>query len=196
MTPVARLLDVLRDTHARVPELAAFASFPDDIRETPLIPRHLRCADHMYSDPVLRAATNPLAKAFFEAGPYAFWRDTYADTDIGEDFMNRFGCYCAIGSDAPYDSDRLKGWLVTMPAGLHYTWHHHKAEEMYLVLAGEAEFLREGDPSEVLREGDVSFHASNQPHAMITRDSPVMCYVTWRNHFDSPPVLTDREVIQ
>ena len=60
--------------------------------------------------------------------------------------------------------------------------------------AREAAFHREGDPTEVLRPGGTSFHASNQPHAMETTDSPVMCYVTWRNHLDTPPVLTERAV--
>ena len=194
MTPFARLLDAIRDAHETSPALADFVSFPDDVHEVALSPRHLPCADYMYHDEILQAAPNPLARAFFAAGPDAFWRETYAGTNIGEDFMNRFGCFCAIGNGGAYDSDRMKGYVVTMPPGLHYPWHHHPAEEMYLVLAGEAEFYREGEAASVLREGDTSFHASNQPHAMETKNSPVICYVTWRNHFDTPPVLTERPV--
>ena len=65
---------------------------------------------------------------------------------------------------------------------------------MYLVLAGQARFMREGAAPETLSAGETSFHASNQPHAMETADHSVMAYVTWRNHLDTPPVLTDREV--
>lgn len=62
---------------------------------------------------------------------------------------------------------------------------------MYLTLAGEAEFMREGASNKKLRPGDTSQHASNQPHAMETHAHPVMAYVVWRNGFETPPVLTE-----
>jgi len=34
---------------------------------------------------------------------------------------------------------------------------------------------------------------SNQPHALETKDHPVMAYVVWRNGFDTPPVLTHKD---
>jgi quercetin dioxygenase-like cupin family protein len=105
--------------------------------------------------------------------------------------MDRFGCYCLIGKDGAYISTQMFAWVVYMPAHLHYPWHHHPAEEMYLVIAGEAEFMREGASPEVLRAGDTCFHASNQPHAMETHDHPVMALVMWRNGFDTPPVLSE-----
>ena len=64
---------------------------------------------------------------------------------------------------------------------------------MYLVVAGEAEFLRKGDDSVTLRSGETCTHASNQPHAMETYDSPVLAYVIWRNGFESLPLLTPPE---
>ena len=45
--------------------------------------------------------------------------------------------------------------------------------------------------NKVLKPGDVSEHRSNQPHAMRTHNLPIMAYVIWRNHFDTPPVWTD-----
>ncbi|MEM7438464.1 MAG: dimethylsulfonioproprionate lyase family protein [Pseudomonadota bacterium] len=188
------LLDALRDAHANHPKLAEFVAFPDDLTPLEMEPRHLPCADYVYNDALFAAAQMPLAQAFLQAGPDAFWRDTYAQTDIGEDFLNRFGCYCAIGAGSPWKSEKMSGFVTMMPPGLYYTWHHHPAEELYVVLAGEAEFYREGEPPETLREGDTSFHASNQPHAMETKDSSVMCYVTWRNHLGIKPVLTERQV--
>lgn len=194
MNAFGQLKDALRQAHATHPQLADFVGFPDDLQDQPLKARHLPCADYVYGDASFRDADAPLARAFFAAGPNAFWRATYADTDIGDDFLNRFGCYCAIGDGGPWKSGQMSGYVVTMPPGLYYPWHHHKAEELYLVLAGEAEFYREGEPAETLREGDTSFHASSQPHAMETKGSSVMCYVTWRNHLNIPPVLTEREV--
>lgn len=122
------------------------------------------------------------------AAPRAHWRETYAETDIGDDFLNRFGCYCLIGENGPWQSDRMAAYVVTMPAGLEYPWHHHPAEEMYFVLAGKAEFRVKGAPPRVLGPGQEVFHASNQPHAMQTRDKGVMAYVLWRGDLATKPV--------
>ena len=193
----AELLTAAREAHRRMPALAAFCDFPDDLTETAIEPRHLPCARIMEGDPALRDPDmDPLAKAFLAGSPHAHWRDTYADTDIGQDFMDRFGCYCFIGPEGAYRSNRMLAFVVYMPPHLWYPWHHHPAEELYTVLHGEAEFLREGEPPETLSTAQSSFHASNQPHAMQTHDSPVVAYVTWRNHFGIAPVLTDRDIAQ
>lgn len=186
------LLDETRRAHARHSALRTFCAFPDDLSACEVTPYHLPAAELMERDTGLFA--NDLASlrdAFIAAGPVARWRETYRDTNIGDDFMSRFGCYCLIGGGGPWISSQIAGYVVYMPAGLDYTWHHHPAEELYLVLAGQAEFLRKGEPAELLGPGDSSRHASNQPHAMRTSDHPVMAYVVWRNHLGIPPVLTN-----
>lgn len=190
-----RLLEQARAAHHEFAALSQFCVFPEDLREVEVRRRHLPCAALMEQDASMRQAdVHPFARAFLDASPYAFWRDTYAGTDIGRDFMDRFGCYCLIGPEGAYRSDQMLGFVVYMPPKLWYPWHQHPAEELYTVLAGEAEFLREGAPAETLSAGESSFHASNQPHAMETHDHPVMAYVTWRNNFETKPVLTERDV--
>jgi len=189
------LLNEARRAHQTHPDLAGFVGFPDDLAEQPMTPFSIPAADLLARETGLFGTGQAAFRdAFTAAGPDALWRETYKDTDIGPDFMDRFGCYCLIGPGAPWTSARMAGFVVYMPAGLHYPWHHHPAEEMYLVLAGEALFLREGARPETLCAGDTSFHAANQPHAMQTGAHPVMAYVTWRNHLEVPPVLTERPV--
>ncbi len=190
-----RLLHEARNAHAEFPALAEFCAFPNDLTPVELEKRHLPCAELMEQDAALVTSTiHPFARAFLDASPHAFWRETYKDTDLGQDFMDRFGCYCLIGEGGAYLSEQMLGFVVYMPPGLYYPWHHHPAEEMYLVLAGEAEFRREGEIPETLGTGQSSFHASNQPHAMETYDKSVLAYVVWRNNFGIKPVLTGREV--
>jgi len=189
------LLDQARAAHETHPALARFVGFPDDLTEQPMAPYSVPAADLVMRETGLFGAKLAAFRdAFIAAAPEALWRETYKDTDIGPDFMDRFGCFCLIGPGGPWASARMAGFVVYMPAGLHYPWHHHPAEEMYLVLAGEALFLRDGEPPETLRAGDTSFHAANQPHAMETGAHPVMAYVTWRNALETPPVLTERAV--
>lgn len=186
------LLDVARVTHAETPALKEFCDFPDDLEPCAVSKYHVNAYHLMRAEAGWPdGTTHPLAQAFLDAAPEGHWRETYKDTDIGQDFMDRFGCYCLIGPDAPWTSRKMFGFMVYMPPGLWYPWHHHPAEETYLVIAGEGEFLREGTEPETLRAGDAMFHSSNESHALRTHDSPIMAYVVWRNHFDIKPVLSE-----
>ena len=189
--PWDHLLGVIRAAHETTPEVAAFCPFPDDIVAQEVTPFTINAADLMAAEQGLFTDHYAAARdAFVAAGPHAMWRETYKGTDIGQDFMDRFACYCLIGEGGAFVSDQMTAYVVYMPAHLHYPWHHHPGEEMYLVLAGEATFMRDGCPDRVLRPGGTSQHASNQPHAMETGAHPVMAYVIWRNGFETPPVLT------
>lgn len=182
---------LVKQAHSEHAALRDFVGFPDDIRGQEFAP-NASPASHLLGDGT-GAATGLMAAlrdGFEAASPFAHWRETYKGTDIGADFLDRFGCYCLIGPNAPFVSDQMAGFVVFMPPHLHYTWHQHPAEELYLVLSGEAEFHRDGAPSETLRAGQTSFHASNQPHSMTTHNHPVMAYVTWRSHLGTPPVLS------
>ncbi len=190
------VLSAARDVHRSHPAVSAFCGFPHDIAPQPVTPFHIPAADLFGSEPDL--ATSQYAgfrDALVTASPYARWRETYKETDIGDDFLARFGCYCLIGDGGPFASQQMRAWMVYMPPRLHYRWHHHASEEMYLVIAGEAEFLSKGAAPETLGPGDTSTHARNQPHAMETYENPVLAYVVWRNGFDGLPTLTPAEAM-
>ena len=183
------LLNAARQTHADTPALQAFVAFPDDLTPQTVTPHDIPARKLMVEETAWPdTALHPLAQAYITAASDAHWRETYKDTDIGADFMDRFACYALIGPQAPWTSQTMFGFVVYMPAGLWYPWHHHPAEELYFVLAGEGEFLKHCEPSETLRAGQASYHASGQSHALRTHDHPIMAYVLWRNHFDTPPV--------
>lgn len=186
-----RLLDEARAAHLSHPDLRRFCPFPDDLVWQDVAAHHIPPSDLLQNDPGLTTDVYPAFRdAFAAAAPLARWRETYKGTSIGAGFLNRFGCYELVGRDAPYASNRMRSFVVYAPAGLHYPWHHHPAEELYLVLAGGAEFLIEGQGGRMLGPGDTAFHASGQPHAMTTHDSPVMAYVLWRGELDIAPVLS------
>ncbi len=185
------LLSELRDAYLASDALTSFLEFPDELSRQKMRARSIPSTGMLVSETGLFTdKLTPLRDALIAAAPAAWWRLTYEDTDIGQDFLDRFGCYCIIGKDAPFTSQHMRAWMVYMPPHLHYPWHHHPAEEMYLIVAGEAEFMRAGEANETLRAGDTCFHASNQSHAMETFDHPVMAVVVWRNDFDTLPELT------
>lgn len=192
-----KLLAELRQTHKTVSALQAFCAFPDDPRRQDIAPHHIPAADLMYNDPDLSTDRfTDLRDALIDAAPLAQWRETYRNTVMGPDFLDRFGCYEIIGQDAPFACEDMRSFVVYAPPGLYYPWHHHPAEELYLVIAGEAEFALEGAPPQILRPGDTVFHPSSRPHAMTTHASPVMAYVLWRGDLETKPVFTYPEAAQ
>ncbi len=99
-----------------------------------------------------------LRDAFIAPWQHANWRETYQGTDIGEDFMSRFACYELFGHDGHFQTDKMRGFLVYSDADLYYPWHHHPAEELYFIIAGEATFATEGNEPKLLKAGDTVFH--------------------------------------
>ena len=187
-----KLINIAENVHKNHPLVNDFCEFPDDIQLQDLSPNHIIPSTLLQKETDLFTKKYQIFRdAFIEASPFAHWRETYKDTDIGKDFMERFGCYCLIGPNAPFFSLKMHAFVVYMPPHLFYPWHNHPGEEMYLTIAGEAEFMKEGEENEVLKAGGVSEHKSNQPHAMRTQNRPVMAYVIWRNNFETGPVWTD-----
>ena len=189
--PFQNLLSAARRAYSENTKMTTFAPFPDDVKTQTVTPYHCTCSDVFEHDTDLSSNHYPdLQSAILDARKLVHWRETYRGTDIGDDFMDRFGCYCIIGENAPFMSEAIRLFMVYMPAHLYYPWHHHPAEEMYMVVSGSAVFKRKSCPDEVLIEGDTSFHKSNQPHAMETLENSVLCLVAWRDDFQTPPVLT------
>ena len=185
------ILDTARAVHAASPELQAFCPFPDpvgpqnvDIHIDPLC--EVMRADDSLESPKHAA----FCEALMAAAPLAQWRETYRDTPIGDVLHAHFGTFAILGLDAPFATDEMRGFLVYQRPGYHYPMHHHPAEEMYFVLAGEAEFHVDGEGSRILRPGDTQFHETNQPHALTTHNRSVLAYVLWRGDLLTKPVFT------
>lgn len=170
-----------------------FSEFPDDFEWRELDKHPIPGAALMVDDTSLYTdGYQALRDAFIAPWQEADWRETYRDTNIGEDFLSRFACYELFGHDGHFRTEKMRGFLVYSDANLYYPWHHHPAEELYFIIAGEASFAIEGNAPKLLKPGDTVFHASNQPHNMQTHENGVLAYVLWRNEFDTAPVLTDR----
>lgn len=188
------LVSKLRNLHLTHSGLQEFVDFPPELQKGNF-----------------QRQTHPveglLANENWPVGPYdrlltdlntaagkAQWRRTYADTTIDQDFKDRFGCFCLIGDGGFWSSSEISAYLVYMPAGLHYPWHQHPAEEIYVVLAGHAEFAKGDDAPKLVGTGQSVFHPSSTPHATTTHNQALLAYVVWRNHLDVRPIWSDPEL--
>lgn len=188
------LIAEVRKTFDATPALQQFCQLPDDLGVQEVEPFAIPAAQLMESDQGLSTERyKDLRDAFINASPNAHWRETYKGTRIADTFREKFGCYCLIGSGGPFTASEMGAYVVYMPKGFYYPFHHHPAEELYFVIAGEAEFLLEGHSPKTLGPGSHVFHPSNTPHATQTHDHPFMALVLWRGDMSVKPVLTNPE---
>ncbi len=91
---------------------------------------------------IAAAATRPLVDEVVAAAGTLAWGQTYAAGDLGERFLERYGWSELIGLRGPIASDRLACGVLLLGPEIEYPPHSHAAEEIYLPLAGTADWLR------------------------------------------------------
>lgn len=109
-----------------------------------------------------------------------YWKQTYTESEVGPDFLARYGYFELLGSDGHFFCDTVRAYFGFWGSGLKYDWHHHEAEEIYCILSGSAEFHLQDDRSLFLSRRDTRYHKSDQPHAMNTSLDPVLALILWR----------------
>jgi len=186
-----RLIAAVRKAYVAYPALSDFTPLPADLPRQSLVPEHRACSTSLQSETGLQPSGLPdLQEQIIASAPFMKWRQVYTDNQKNA-FMEKLGCYAIVGEGGPFASDEMRLFVIYMPRNLYYPWHIHPAEELYMVISGEAVFKREGHADEVLSQGQSMFHESNQPHAIETFDTPMLGLVAWRNHLHIPPVLVD-----
>ncbi|WP_209834746.1 dimethylsulfonioproprionate lyase family protein [Ruegeria sp. HKCCE3926] len=174
------VLEAARQLHQAHRDLAAFASWPDDLTPTGLQPAHIPATD-LVGDFGLDgvAPTRDLVAAIKASAHLAQWKHTYTEEEVGADFLNRYGYYELLGPTGHFHSTQLRGYVGYWGAGLDYDWHSHQAEELYLTLAGGAVF-RSNEDETFVGPHQTRQHKSWQSHAMTTMDQPILTFVLWR----------------
>lgn len=84
-----------------------------------------------------------------------------------------------IGPDALIRSNDIRVGLYGIGPGVDYGLRTHPAEEIFVMLAGEAQWKRGDAPFEVLGAGGRSHHPSMMPHATRTGTQPFLCLYIW-----------------
>ncbi len=182
MTPaMMHLLDVVRELHVADTRLSDFAPFPQDMHPDTLRPCEKPATKLAAQWPLSGTqATDAVVNAIRDAAYDAHWLQAYTEEEVGTDFINRHNYFELYGPSGAFRTNACRGYISYWGAGLNYGWHQHMAEELYVILSGEAEFFAQGEKSAQLQPGDIRLHLSNQPHAMITHEQPLLTYIIWR----------------
>lgn len=180
-------LEAARAYHEALPEAAKFVDWPNDVTWADLSGRQVPGAALMQSDPGFAAEgiaaeteVRALQEAIVALAPHVEWRLTYTEEEVGRDFLERFGWFELVGPTGHFHSHQCRMTIGYWGPELDYPWHQHAPEELYTILSGSADFMAEGEEDRCLLPGDTKMHRANQPHAMITKDHPILCFVFWR----------------
>jgi Dimethlysulfonioproprionate lyase len=120
----------------------------------------------------------PLAKL----GPALRWvqNPNYVAAPPSPDFLAGYGYAVLAGPGGLVASDALALGVLLLGPGLHYPSHNHPAVEIYVVLAGEAEWQKGEEPWRREPPGRVIQHDSMVSHAMRALDEPLLATYLWR----------------
>jgi len=182
-----RALEAAKAYHAAMPALPEFQHWPDDITWAGRAARAVPAVALLQADSGTRAQDGPGAEetralhlAVVALAPFAEWRLTYTEAEVGADFLNRFGWFELIGPEGHFHSLQTRMTVGYWGAGLHYPRHEHEPEELYAVLSGAALFEADGEEARLLQPGQTRLHRSLQSHALTTQDQPILTFVLWR----------------
>jgi hypothetical protein len=108
------------------------------------------------------------------------WRQTYSAEDFGVAILQRYGWTELIGLRGPIPSEAVAAGFLLLGPEVEYPSHSHEAVELYLPLAGTALWKRGSGDYEAVPPGKVIRHGSSEPHAMTTRQEPLLAVYVWR----------------
>ena len=159
----------------------AVANWGSDWRAVPA--RHLPAAETLGATLDLTTAeTRPLVALFEAEKATRKWEQSYtkADDVVGEDMLSGYGFAEVIGKLGPFVSTKVRSGIGVWGRGIDYPPHQHAAEEVYIVLAGSAEFMLDGGPYERRRAGDVVHVSSMRRHGFRTTEDPLTVFYIWQ----------------
>ena len=187
-------LALAKRLHQDTPALMDFCTFPEVKAQKNWAKAHIPATDVFYGDESITEpeAYRDFVSALRELTPQMNWLETYKDTPVGAEFREKLAAYELMGMDGPFHCEGVRGYLVYLPAGFTYPLHRHPSEEIYLILAGEADFERAFSMTSV-GMGETVYHSSNEPHATVTKDKSLLAWALWRGpEINAPSVLIER----
>jgi len=185
-----RLLDGIKAyvSGLRHPDLD---DFRDDIMRAgnewvPVEPENGPASDLMVSSlAYTTTTTHGIAALFAGERTTCKWEQTYKPSDNAalNAMLDSYGFAEVIGKWGPFVSDQSRVGMALWGPNVVYPQHRHKADEIYIIVAGSAEFsVGEGTGSwtEIRRAGDIVRISSNSLHGFTTADEPLAILAVWQ----------------
>ncbi|MEX2408679.1 MAG: dimethylsulfonioproprionate lyase family protein [Rhodovibrionaceae bacterium] len=108
------------------------------------------------------------------------WGQTYTAEDISQAFQERYGWCELLGLRGHFASAEIALGVLMLGPETVYPLHSHAAEEVYIVLSGQAAWRKGKAEEGLLPAASVVHHPSWIPHAMRTASEPLLALYLWR----------------
>jgi mannose-6-phosphate isomerase-like protein (cupin superfamily) len=110
------------------------------------------------------------------------WEQSYRKQDglVPDAMLDAYGFVEIIGLRGPFISDRIRAGIAIWGPQVEYPQHQHQAEEIYVILAGSAEFSFDGSAAQTRRAGDLVLVDSNRRHGFRTAEECLLVYYLWQ----------------
>jgi mannose-6-phosphate isomerase-like protein (cupin superfamily) len=110
------------------------------------------------------------------------WEQSYKKEDgvVSDAMLAAYGFVEILGKQGPFVSESIRAGIGIYGPDIEYPMHRHHAEEIYIVLAGTADFII-GQAQGIRKSaGDVVFMKSNTPHGFLTGGEAFVVYYLWQ----------------
>lgn len=137
-------------------------------------------------------ASARLVGAFVEQIGRFGWQDPFDHAyATGSGLAGRACTTGRIGPNGPVPASDLAAGFFAVGPGVDYRDHRHEPEELYLPIAGRAQYWNEAAGWREAGPDTVMIHPPWQWHAMRTSEQPVLILWMWvgRSGFSDPPEL-------
>lgn len=172
---VAQVLDALDEAHS--PALV-------EARHLPVL-RHLD-AVRLSGD----EAVDAVLEEFLSLAPALPWIQTAGYRGVlSQVFHDNYGYVQLIGPKSIVEHRSVRVGIAVWGPNLHYPSHHHEAEELYHVLAGQPSFSSEG-VFRITKPGDAVHHEPWQPHQQDFGATPTVLLYCWAGAVVADATLT------
>ncbi len=146
-------------------------------------PAHLRAANFLAG--AIASAnqqTRALMETFEQHKDRLRWEQSYRKEDgvVPDAMLEGYAFAEIIGKQGPFVSDRIRAGIGIWGPDIVYPRHQHQAEEIYIVLAGSAEFDIGSAGKTGYDTGEVIYVEANTPHGFLTGDQSLVLYYLWQ----------------
>ena len=131
----------------------------------------------------LQDGTSDLIGLLLQCSDLLSWREA-GFGKLPEEFSKRIFASEIIGPKGIIENPSMRVGLLLQLEHVAYPKHWHSAEELYLVLLGEAHWSVDDGSSVVRSSENFVHHKSNQPHSMTTIDEPLLAMWGWTGDID------------
>ncbi len=131
----------------------------------------------------LKDGRSDLISLLLQCSDLLAWREA-GFGKLPEEFSKRIFASEIIGPKGIIDNSSMRVGLLLQLDNVAYPKHWHSAEELYLILLGEAHWSVDDGFPELKAPENFVHHKSNQPHSMTTIDEPLLAMWGWTGDID------------